>query len=494
MADVLAIPVPRPWIGYPKEYTHEPGELISAYSSDFLGTSDDFDKQLPSSPTDWYSVFYPSTSNSPLNFHFLHHPSPTLPTQQRPRNPSKTMLNQHRLSGHPMPPIEDRHCMPLRVEGPRTAAYSQSVSPFTTQLVRSSAISSNGSTYCESDLDSLDQLDEPFTTHTMETHAGLVHPAPRSNMFPVASNPFRLGTEEMPSLSSFGVSGAPRDEQDFSSPQFNVPNPNIANYPMSSPLNHYPHNPHLVPSSITDPNSRQGNWDGYLTWSGCAPSSDDDIWYPTRHPSGSSDDGGWQTHHGYSAPWPVSDAYISRNECHQPGAHIYGPSHGLPMPSFGPTPMTLTPPVSTGPMSHISHFPVCGPYVPSIEATQYQPEPHPTYITRPQTVSSDAEFGSPDHKSAKSLSPSFSTSTNEEQRSPQQSGEDQGSIKAGSHYTDERNTFLIDCKRRGLSYKDIKRVGGFKEAESTLRGRYRTLTKSKDQRVRKPKWQDKDVS
>ncbi|KAI9040153.1 uncharacterized protein KD926_008476 [Aspergillus affinis] len=57
-----------------------------------------------------------------------------------------------------------------------------------------------------------------------------------------------------------------------------------------------------------------------------------------------------------------------------------------------------------------------------------------------------------------------------------------------------RNAFLIECKRHGLSYKDIKRLGGFKEAESTLRGRFRNLTKSKDQRVRKPQWHDKDVS
>lgn len=57
-----------------------------------------------------------------------------------------------------------------------------------------------------------------------------------------------------------------------------------------------------------------------------------------------------------------------------------------------------------------------------------------------------------------------------------------------------RNAFLIECKRRGLSYKDIKRIGGFKEAESTLRGRFRTLTKSKEQRVRKPQWQERDVS
>ncbi|GKZ34829.1 hypothetical protein AbraIFM66950_005225 [Aspergillus brasiliensis] len=58
---------------------------------------------------------------------------------------------------------------------------------------------------------------------------------------------------------------------------------------------------------------------------------------------------------------------------------------------------------------------------------------------------------------------------------------------------DKRNAFLIDCKLRGLSYKDIKRIGGFKEAESTLRGRFRTLTKSKEQRVRKPQWHQNDI-
>ncbi|CAI7678887.1 unnamed protein product [Penicillium pancosmium] len=55
------------------------------------------------------------------------------------------------------------------------------------------------------------------------------------------------------------------------------------------------------------------------------------------------------------------------------------------------------------------------------------------------------------------------------------------------------NAFLVECKRKGLSYKDIKRIGGFTEAESTLRGRYRNLTKAKEQRVRKPKWTDADI-
>ena len=54
--------------------------------------------------------------------------------------------------------------------------------------------------------------------------------------------------------------------------------------------------------------------------------------------------------------------------------------------------------------------------------------------------------------------------------------------------------FLVRSKLAGKSYKDIRVEGRFTEAESTLRGRFRTLTKRKEQRVRKPQWHEKDVS
>jgi len=54
--------------------------------------------------------------------------------------------------------------------------------------------------------------------------------------------------------------------------------------------------------------------------------------------------------------------------------------------------------------------------------------------------------------------------------------------------------YLLEQKRAGLTYRDIKRFGGFTEAESTLRGRYRSLTKPKEDRVRKPEWKENDVS
>ncbi|KAL2074541.1 hypothetical protein VTL71DRAFT_8319 [Oculimacula yallundae] len=58
---------------------------------------------------------------------------------------------------------------------------------------------------------------------------------------------------------------------------------------------------------------------------------------------------------------------------------------------------------------------------------------------------------------------------------------------------DARDDFLVQSKLAGMSYKDIRRLGKYTEAESTLRGRFRTLTKDKTQRVRKPEWADNDV-
>ena len=57
----------------------------------------------------------------------------------------------------------------------------------------------------------------------------------------------------------------------------------------------------------------------------------------------------------------------------------------------------------------------------------------------------------------------------------------------------EQDELLLAMKAAGASYKRIKKVGKFAEAESTLRGRYRTLTKDKHLRVRKPDWKTQDV-
>ncbi|GKT52738.1 hypothetical protein ColTof4_14237 [Colletotrichum tofieldiae] len=56
-----------------------------------------------------------------------------------------------------------------------------------------------------------------------------------------------------------------------------------------------------------------------------------------------------------------------------------------------------------------------------------------------------------------------------------------------------KDEYLLKAKQEGLTYREIRVKGNFTEAESTLRGRYRTLTKSKEARVRKPEWTDKDI-
>ncbi|PQE15995.1 HMG box-containing protein [Rutstroemia sp. NJR-2017a WRK4] len=57
----------------------------------------------------------------------------------------------------------------------------------------------------------------------------------------------------------------------------------------------------------------------------------------------------------------------------------------------------------------------------------------------------------------------------------------------------EQDQYLLKARKAGLSYKTIRAQGKFLEAESTLRGRYRSLTKDKKDRVRKPQWTEVDV-
>jgi hypothetical protein len=68
-----------------------------------------------------------------------------------------------------------------------------------------------------------------------------------------------------------------------------------------------------------------------------------------------------------------------------------------------------------------------------------------------------------------------------------------GSILSETAERTAKDNFLVKSKLSGMTYKDIRVKGNFKEAESTLRGRFRTLTKTKEERVRKPEWTENDV-
>ncbi|KAJ8112937.1 hypothetical protein OPT61_g4823 [Boeremia exigua] len=52
---------------------------------------------------------------------------------------------------------------------------------------------------------------------------------------------------------------------------------------------------------------------------------------------------------------------------------------------------------------------------------------------------------------------------------------------------------LLQMKQDGYTYKDIRKALNRKVAESTLRGRYRSLTKPRKDRLRAPKWTDNDI-
>ena len=59
---------------------------------------------------------------------------------------------------------------------------------------------------------------------------------------------------------------------------------------------------------------------------------------------------------------------------------------------------------------------------------------------------------------------------------------------------EKENEILRKGKAQGLTYKQIRAMMGTNIAESTLRGRWRAISKNKEHRVRKPKWTHRDVS
>ena len=69
------------------------------------------------------------------------------------------------------------------------------------------------------------------------------------------------------------------------------------------------------------------------------------------------------------------------------------------------------------------------------------------------------------------------------------SDEDDDEKKSRKH----RDTQMMEMRARGMSYREIKKILKCPEAESTLRGRMRVLTKPKEDRVRKPEWEKRDV-
>ena len=67
-------------------------------------------------------------------------------------------------------------------------------------------------------------------------------------------------------------------------------------------------------------------------------------------------------------------------------------------------------------------------------------------------------------------------------------------ITQGAVQLTAENEFLVQSRLSGMSYKEIRESGNFQISESTLRGRFRSLTKAPQSRLRRPRWSEKDVS
>lgn len=107
--------------------------------------------------------------------------------------------------------------------------------------------------------------------------------------------------------------------------------------------------------------------------------------------------------------------------------------------------------------------------------------------------SSDASFAS-SHHSVTSLASTMSLTSPPVTTAVMKTSTDSSPLASNSaQRRANKDAILVHWKRAGMSYKEIKERGNFQEAESTLRGRFRTLTKSKELRVRKPRWEKRDV-
>ena len=119
------------------------------------------------------------------------------------------------------------------------------------------------------------------------------------------------------------------------------------------------------------------------------------------------------------------------------------------------------------------------------------PMPYYDAALQPQFLESALPLSFAPHQLERSASPVGSTTSSSDE---EQSVSSSSSVIHEMASRNHRDQYLLDMRAQKMSYKEIKRRGHFKEAESTLRGRVRVLTKDKEDRVRRPEWTAADVS
>jgi hypothetical protein len=117
--------------------------------------------------------------------------------------------------------------------------------------------------------------------------------------------------------------------------------------------------------------------------------------------------------------------------------------------------------------------------------------PSPDGLTSPELAWVDFEEpGSPD--SLSSNTKYFATERNGSVISnlPSQLDTQQTHTTVGRRQWEDN--FIVEGRKKGWTYKEIIRKGGFKCAESTIRGRHRSIIKPKSERLRRPIWKPID--
>lgn len=371
------------------------------------------------------------------------------------------------------PAVASSHCIPSeKAELASTTAMPPYTSLMTAPSMTTTA-SSSGSTVSEADHPDhhvLGPPTEPLLPRSIDTTAGLAHSmASTDTMWTMKTPSFGASTDDTPSISSsFDFTDLPKQEH---SVHHGLPlyNHHSTNPVFDNPFYLDTQDAKFVRTTI--PESTDG-----LPWCDWPVSGPTDSWSHLI----AADDHVWPSTGYQTCYWPGQEALLN-TAVNAHTLQTIPPSSIEPHHQFQ---TTSTPSTSSPDLQHTA--PVFTHPEPSNPHSHPhpQPHPHPHQHYHPYQSTSPAKPNTPPEPTP--LIPSNPPPN--DHRSPKEP------IKASLHYTDTRNAFLIELKRRGLSYKDIKRIGGFKEAESTLRGRFRTLTKAKEQRVRKPKWLERDVS
>ncbi|KAJ5591848.1 uncharacterized protein N7459_002217 [Penicillium hispanicum] len=361
------------------------------------------------------------------------------------------MSHSQSLVGHRLLAKESLGYLPEQLGQPPQIIMSSWNSDLVAAPPMKTTLSSSDSSNEESRFGSLESIDGSLHAATSAS-LGLVHQTPVSSSGWDTKHSFISATEETPSTSSsFSFMDIPPDEPavDYN-PLFYTPTPGD----------------HTLDKTISLPNDNQPFTHPSITDWTLSMRNNPESWQQSFNSENTANDPAWAAAEHLANGWSFPEAI---------------PTTGLDIPA-----MSTYEPFDTIQAPSINHCYPLGP--PSTPTTSESDPEHTTAITLAQH-----QLQAPTHHRYQAFTTNSLPSPSDTLLQPTAPPSHDAAINASLHYTDTRNAFLIECKQRGLSYRDIKRIGGFKEAESTLRGRFRTLTKAKDQRVRKPKWLDTDI-